>query len=84
MELLLINLIKETCNGNSGKDFVKLKLRRDPTSITTDIYEFKISLFEHGDPKEFLLSIPNFIMTIAVAGNLDMDAKIQFLYVGPW
>ena len=57
MEPFPIPLIRETCNGKSDKDFVKLKLRRDPTSITSDLYEFNMSLFDHGNPEEFLLFI---------------------------
>ena len=44
-----ITLIKENHDGKSEKYFVKLKLRRDPTSPTSDIYEFKMSLFDNGD-----------------------------------
>ena len=41
-------------NGKLDKDFVNLKLHRDPTSSTLDLYEFRMSLFENGDPEEFL------------------------------
>ena len=34
VEPLPIPLINETCNVKSDKDYVKLKLRRDPTSST--------------------------------------------------
>ena len=43
-----IPLIKETYTGKSYGDYVKLKLRRDPTSSTSDLYEFMMSLFDHG------------------------------------
>ena len=43
-----IPLIQETHDGTSDKDFVKLKLRRDPMSSTSDLYEFKMSLFVNG------------------------------------
>ena len=49
----LIPLIKENHNGKSEKYFVKLKLRRDPTMSTSDLYEFKMSLFENFDPEKF-------------------------------
>ena len=52
-----INLIKVTCNGKPGKDFVKLKLRRDPTSIMSDLYEFRVSLFDNGEPEEFFVPV---------------------------
>ena len=38
MEHPPIPLIKETYIGKSDKYFVKLKLSRDPTSITLDLY----------------------------------------------
>ena len=43
-----ILLIKETSTGNSDEYFVKIKLRRYPTSNTSDLYEFRMSLFYHG------------------------------------
>ena len=42
-----IPLIKEMCTVKPDKDYVKLKLRRYPMS---DLYEFKMSLFYHGNP----------------------------------
>ena len=52
-----IPLIKETHDGNSGKYSVKLKLRRDPTSSMSELYEFKISLFDNDNPEEFYYSL---------------------------
>ena len=43
-----IPLIQETHDGKLDKDFVKHKLRGDPTSSTLDLYELKMSLFENG------------------------------------
>ena len=54
MEPPPITLVKEKHDGRSDKDFMKLKLRRDPTSSTLDLYEFKMPLFDNGDPEEFL------------------------------
>ena len=48
-------------------------------SSTSDLYEFKVSLFDHGDPEEFLLLILNFNMTLTVTGTLDMYVKIKYL-----
>ena len=80
MELLKIPLIKEMCNCKSDEDLVKLKLRRYPKSSTSDIYEFKMTLFDHSDPEEFMLLLYEFSMTLATTGALEMDAKIQYLY----
>ena len=74
-----IPLIQETHNGKSEKDFVKLKLRRDPTSSTSNFYEFKISLFENGDPEKFLLFVRYFNMTLTASGTLESGARIQYI-----
>ena len=75
-----ISIIKEKNNGKSDNDSVKLKLRRYPTSSTSDLYEFKISLFDNGDPEGFLLFVCNFNMTLLVSGTLEVDTKFQFLH----
>ena len=49
VEPLIIPLIKETSTGKSDGDYDKLKLRRDLTSSTLDINEFRVSLFDHGE-----------------------------------
>ena len=46
----LIPLIKETATGKSDGDYVKLNLRKNPTSSKSDLYEFRMSLFDHGEP----------------------------------
>ena len=56
----LITLIKRKNNEKSDEDCLKIKLRRDPTSKKSDLYEFKMTLFDNGDPEEFLLFIRNF------------------------
>ena len=72
-----IPLIQETYDGNPDKDLVKLKLRRDPTSSTSDLYEFKISLFDNGEPEEFFLFVRNFNMSLVASGTLEVGAKVQ-------
>ena len=47
-----IPLVKETSTSNSDGDYFKLNLCRDPTSSTLDLYEFRISLFDHGEMEE--------------------------------
>ena len=51
----LIPLVKETSTGKSYGDYVKLKFLRGPTSSTSDLYEFRMSLFNHGHPEKFIL-----------------------------
>ena len=74
-----IPLTQETHDGKSDKYFLKLKLRSDPTSSTSDLYEFKMSLFDNRNPEEFLLFVCNFIMNLAASGMLEAGAKVQYL-----
>ena len=67
------------CNGKSDKDYIQIKLRRYPMSSMSDLYEFKISFFDHGCPEEFLLFVHNFNMTLEATRMQDMDANIQYL-----
>ena len=53
MEPLPIPLIKEAYNGKSDEDFVGINVFRDPMYITLDLYEFKMSWFDHGKTEEF-------------------------------
>ena len=70
-----IPIIRENHDGKRDKEFVKLKLRRDPTLHMSDLYEFKMSLFENGEPVEFLLFVCNFNMNLAASGTLDAGVK---------
>ena len=80
VEPSLIPLIKENHGGKSDMYFVKLKLQRDPTSSTSDLCEFKMSLFDNGEPEDLLLFVRNFNMTIAASGTLEADEIFQFLF----
>ena len=50
MEPPPILIIKSKNDAKSDKDSVKIKLLRDLTSNVLDIYEFKMALFDNGDP----------------------------------
>ena len=50
LEPPLTPLIKSKHSDNSDKNFVKLKLYRDPTFYKSDLYEFKMALLKNGDP----------------------------------
>ena len=51
-----IPLIKLNRDWKSQKDFLKPKLNRDPTASTSNLYEFKIIIFNNGDQEEFFFS----------------------------
>ena len=77
VEPLLTSVIKGKYNSKSDKYFLELKLSRDPTSSTSDLYEFNIYLFHNGDKEEFLFFVHNFNMTRAASMMLEMGTKVQ-------
>ena len=78
MDPPLTPLIKINNSDESGKYFVKLKLRRDPTSFSSDLYGFNMNLFDNGDPEELFLFMRKFNMTLSESGTLATGAKIQY------
>ena len=42
---------KSKNNEKSDKDFINIKLCRDLKSEKLDFYEFKMNLFDNGDPE---------------------------------
>ena len=65
---------KSEHNDKSKSDFVKMKLRRDPTSEKSDVYESIIALFYNGDRGYFLFG-HNFKRNLKASGTLHYDAK---------
>ena len=61
------------------KGFVKLKLHRDPTSDNLYLCEFKMALFENGNPDGFLFFVCNFNMTLVGSVMLGVDVKVQYM-----
>ena len=80
VETPLIPLTKQMYTGKSYEEYFKQKLIRDTTSIRSDLYEFKMSLFDHGEPEEFLLFVHNFNITLSSTGTLETDTKVQYLH----
>ena len=72
-----IPLYKEMSTGKSDGDHVKLKLHRDTTYSTSDLYEFRMSLFDHGDPEEFLFFVRNLQMNIAATGMIETEERFS-------
>ena len=54
-------------------------MRRDPTSEKSDPYEFKMALFDNGNPEEFFLSVRNLNMVIEASGTLKAGMNIQYI-----
>ena len=47
---------------------------------TSDLYEFKMSLFDNGETEDFLLFVRNFNMNLVVLEMLEAGAKCQYLF----
>ena len=47
---------------------------------TSDLYEFKMPLFDNWYPEEFLLFVHNSNMTLTASGTLEAGAKNQYLH----
>ena len=54
-------------------------MRRDLTAENSDLYEFKMALFDNSKPEDFLLFFRNFNIIIKVWVTLKAGAKIQCL-----
>ena len=72
-----IPLIKGKHDDKLDKDFLRLELRRDPTSEKSGLYEFKIALFLNGNQEKNLLFVRNSNITLKDSGTLDPAAKVQ-------
>ena len=65
-------------DDKSDRDFVKLKLHRDPMSNKSELYEFKISLFDNGNTEEVLLFVCTFNMNLETTGTPETATKVQY------
>ena len=70
------SLIKIKNDTKLGKYCVEIKLRGDPTSEKSELYELKMAVFDNGDPEEFLLFVRNFQMMLEASGNISTSSKI--------
>ena len=51
----------------------------DPTSEQSDIYEFKMALFDNGEFDEFLLFMQNSNMMLNESWMLTDNKKLQYI-----
>ena len=54
-------------------------MRKDPTSEKSDLYKFKMTLFDNGNPEEFFLFMQNFKMTPEALDKLFSSVKLHYL-----
>ena len=48
-------------------------------SCKSDLYGFRMSLFDHGNPEELLLVVRKFKMILASTGTMDTELKVQYI-----
>ena len=63
-----------------NKDCVKIKLRRDPISEKSYLYEYKMVLFDNGELEELLFFVRNFQMTLKSSLTITDGANIRYLH----
>ena len=77
-------LIKSKHGDNSEKDFVKQKLRGYLMSDNWDLYEFKVALFDNGNPEDFFVHLKLQHKYIGVRNDGDEHKGTIYLYASLW
>ena len=55
-------------------------MHRDPTSENSDLYEFKIALFDKGGLEELLLFVKNYKMMLEDLETLPVNMKLHYIF----
>ena len=84
MEPPPIPLIKINPNDNLNKDFFEIKFLRYPTSENSYLYEFKMNLFDNGDPEEFCWSCITSTWLLRRQGRWRRAQGKKSAYVSTW
>ena len=74
-----ISLIRSDKDEKLDKDFIKIKILRNPTPEKSNLHELKMALFYNSKPEEFLSFVCNFNMTLEASGMHKAGANIQYL-----
>ena len=64
-------LIKYETERKPENYYIKTKLHRNTMSAMSDFYDYNMSLFENGEPEEFLQCLQNFKMSIEEPGKMQ-------------
>ena len=68
------HLIKRNIELNSDHHYIYIKLRINPTLKATDMYDFKIALFDNGKLECFFLK-QSYQMVLEASGNITVGEK---------
>ena len=64
-----IPLIKATNRNTEETNIIKVKIRQDPASATSETYELKVQTFKNGKPEEFLQMMKDFKTAVDGTGT---------------
>ena len=79
LEPSLILIIKQNNDKKLETYSVKVKLRKDSTSETSNLYRFKMTMFDNGEPKELLLFERKFHAMTEALGIITANANLQYI-----
>ena len=74
-----IPLIKATNVNTEETKIIKINMRQDPASATSDTYELKVQTLENCKPEEFLQMMKNFKTDVVRTGTTSTTGTIQFI-----
>ena len=72
-------LIKIKLDLKTERDYVKIKLHRNHMSEKSYMHEFKMALFEKGNPEELILFVPNLRKTLEGSVTIESDVNLLTL-----
>ena len=50
------------------------------TSEKLDMHEFKMTLFDNGNPEDLILVVQNFNMALKASGTLASNSKLHYFH----
>ena len=71
--------IKIKLDLKTERDYVKTKFHRNHISEKSYMHEFKMALFEKGNPEELLLFVPNFRNMLEASVTIASNANLLTL-----
>ena len=72
-------LIKIKLDLKTERDYVKTKFHRNHILEKSYMHEFKMALFEKGNPEELILFVPNFRKTLEASVTIASEANLLTL-----
>ena len=74
-----IPLIKATKVETEETNIIKIKMRQEPASATSETYKLKVQTFKNGKPEEFIQMMKDFKTSIDGTGTTSSPGKTQSL-----